>query len=452
MSEEDYLAILKSSGKLSSGESSKNDGTGGSSDSSRPSKKVADMEYYDILGVSSGATSSEIKKAYYLKAKQNHPDRHPNDPDAQAKFQKIGHAYQILSDEKLRSNYDAGGASGVEGAAKVDSSTLFAMIFGSEKFVPLVGELKLATQMQSAEGSAEEGGSKMRQFKQKKREVQCATNLVVKLQPYLDCEENAEQYILTQIEEVKELSSSPFGSTLLGTIGLAYQEAASSELDTLTGFAVSFTQATRYIGSGLSIASEGIRAAYTASEVNSAAKSQAKIAAAAESKESAATGGAAPSADSKEAGAAEAKKASTLSPEEEAAMQLKIEKLSGHMFSVMWMVTELDIRGTLGKVCYRVLHDHSVDDATRLKRCKAMLILGKLFLAHAGSTAAGLGDIKARLTQQMGGKGADPAGAAAEAEAYAHAAADEKESHQQYSSSNNNDSKQQSNYSDANLD
>lgn len=46
----------------------------------------------------------------------------------------------MLSDESLRANYDAHGKEGVEAAPKVDPATLFAMIFGSEKFVPLVGE------------------------------------------------------------------------------------------------------------------------------------------------------------------------------------------------------------------------------------------------------------------------------------------------------------------------
>lgn len=67
-----------------------------------PAKKVADTEYYDILGVPTNATAGEIKKAYYLKARESHPDRHPNNPDAHSNFQRIGQAYQILSDETTR--------------------------------------------------------------------------------------------------------------------------------------------------------------------------------------------------------------------------------------------------------------------------------------------------------------------------------------------------------------
>lgn len=160
----------------------------------RAAKNVADTEYYDLLGVPSNATSSEIKKAYYVKARESHPDRHPNDPDAHSKFQKIGQAYQILSDDELRAKYDASGSDGVENAPKMDSSTLFAMIFGSERFVPLVGELKLATQMQDqiTKGERLRGEeedpyqSKIDAFHQRKREIQVAKNLAQKLQPFVD--------------------------------------------------------------------------------------------------------------------------------------------------------------------------------------------------------------------------------------------------------------------------
>jgi hypothetical protein len=156
--------------------------------SNRPHRAVVDDEYYKLLGVPTNATAAEIKKAYYIKAKQNHPDRHPNDPEAHSKFQKIGEAYQILSDDNLRDNYDKGGKGMVDGAPKMDPGAMFAMIFGSDKFVPLVGELKLASQMQAKE--EELGNVALEKFHQKKREVQCAAYLVTKLQPFIDFEEN----------------------------------------------------------------------------------------------------------------------------------------------------------------------------------------------------------------------------------------------------------------------
>ena len=143
--------------------------------SMRPQRQVADREYYDLLGIEPNATNSEVKKAYYVKARESHPDRNP-DPLAHSKFQKIGEAYQVLSDEKLRANYDEGGKTNVEDAPQLDSSTLFAMIFGSEKFEPLVGELKLASQM-SEQTAGEYEHPKLRAFKQRKRIVQCAINL-----------------------------------------------------------------------------------------------------------------------------------------------------------------------------------------------------------------------------------------------------------------------------------
>lgn len=54
---------------------------------------------------------------------------------------------QVLSDEALRANYDASGKDSVETAPKVDPSTLFAMIFGSEKFVPLVGTIVVSARL-----------------------------------------------------------------------------------------------------------------------------------------------------------------------------------------------------------------------------------------------------------------------------------------------------------------
>jgi molecular chaperone DnaJ/curved DNA-binding protein len=64
-------------------------------------------DLYDILGVDEDASTEDIKKAYRSLARKHHPDRNPDDPNAEETFKKIQKAYQILSDEEKRQQYDA---------------------------------------------------------------------------------------------------------------------------------------------------------------------------------------------------------------------------------------------------------------------------------------------------------------------------------------------------------
>ncbi|OFS22460.1 molecular chaperone DnaJ [Corynebacterium sp. HMSC04H06] len=66
----------------------------------------ADKDYYADLGVSSSASASEIKHAYRKLARENHPDANPDNPEALEKFKKAAEAYDVLSDEKERKEYD----------------------------------------------------------------------------------------------------------------------------------------------------------------------------------------------------------------------------------------------------------------------------------------------------------------------------------------------------------
>lgn len=73
---------------------------------------AAKSDYYDILGVSKGASSEEIKKAYRKQALEWHPDRHKEDKEAaERRFKEINEAYQVLSDAQKRSAYDQFGHS-----------------------------------------------------------------------------------------------------------------------------------------------------------------------------------------------------------------------------------------------------------------------------------------------------------------------------------------------------
>lgn len=98
------------------------------------------IDYYKILGVKKDIPQDEVKAAYRKRSKQFHPDLHPNDPKAKAKFQLLNEAYEVINDPEKRKLYDqygenwdkakgmggmngAGGFSGLRVSAEADLET-----------------------------------------------------------------------------------------------------------------------------------------------------------------------------------------------------------------------------------------------------------------------------------------------------------------------------------------
>lgn len=74
-------------------------------------------DYYEVLGVSKGASKDELKKSYRKVALKYHPDRNPDNKEAEAKFKEAAEAYEVLSDDQKRARYDQFGHAGVNNQA-----------------------------------------------------------------------------------------------------------------------------------------------------------------------------------------------------------------------------------------------------------------------------------------------------------------------------------------------
>lgn len=97
---------------------------------------MSKRDYYEILGVDKSASEKEIKKAYRRVAMKYHPDRNPDDHDAEDKFKEASEAYEVLSDSQKKAAYDQYGHAGVDPSAGGGAGG-----FGSGSFSDIFGDV-----------------------------------------------------------------------------------------------------------------------------------------------------------------------------------------------------------------------------------------------------------------------------------------------------------------------
>lgn len=184
---------------------------------------VKETAYYDILGVPVDATESKIKRAYYINARKYHPDKNDSD-EAKDMFQKIGEAYQVLSDPTLRKQYDKEGEAGLSGDRtevspdQVDPTLIFTMLFGNDKFSLIIGRLQLASSTIAGEGRMT--GKEASEI-ERRRVIRLCLSLRQRIQKHVDGDQQAAE--TEWKDDAKTLVENRYGEEILNLVGKLYQ-------------------------------------------------------------------------------------------------------------------------------------------------------------------------------------------------------------------------------------
>lgn len=369
-----------------------------------PAAMVKDTEYYDLLGVGPDASEIEIKKGYRRAALKWHPDKNPNNAEAESKFQEIAEAYQVLSDSQKRAIYDEVGKEQLNeqgnGAAQdVDPKEFFSMIFGGEACKEYIGELNFIQMMFDGEGGEGEeaeaesdatpghvtlhnGGSKTfaeineenretaaRKRKQgidaetirkqreeeEKKVKELASKLKAKIDPVVDSnsERNGHDWeIFTgKVEaDIEELKLESFGLDICHLIGKIYMFKATSYLKSRKQFVGGFHK----MSSNFKQSKDTMKGMFdmisSASEAQNTLEAMQQLEVGDEMEE--------------------------MDPYKRAQYE---QTVTGKFISVAWASSKFEMQQTLYGVCNELLHDREVSREKRKLRAEVLLEMGKMF-------------------------------------------------------------------------
>ncbi|KAG2485127.1 hypothetical protein HYH03_016114 [Edaphochlamys debaryana] len=328
--------------------------------------QVVEVDYYAVLEVPRDATPDAIKRQYYVQARKHHPDKNPNNPEAHDKFQKLGEAYQVLGNAELRARYDAHGCSGLE-ANLMESTAFFAMLFGSDQFEGLVGELGIA--LAARHGSDLTAADVARE--QALRVARLSAELKARLKRFVEGDEAGFEAAMR--EEAARLAKASFGETLLHTIGKVYDMQADIIAGGLLG---GMAAKLREKGHNVKTQFKAVNAAVKVTAAQQRLEAMTKEVDR-QSAEAAAARAAA------EAQGGDAPPAPGPSIEQLMARQKLEEATLPLVLEAMWAANVLDIQATLKRVCKFVLTEEGVAKEELRARAAGLKLLGAVFLEAA---------------------------------------------------------------------
>ena len=354
--------------------------------SSSSSAKVKDRRYYDLLGVDTNASQSQIKRAYYKAAKLLHPDKNP-DTNSAERFREISVAYQVLSDDKKRARYNRQGITESDGdSMDIDPLLFFSVLLGSDLVEDYVGDIGIASFVDSiyrlSQGSAE--GLDPRDLlmdtdlSQQKRRVDIASNLRRRVESYVHGDDSAREEFTKQCRiEAEKIAQTTFGPMYLMAIGDAlvlHSDEYIGQHGTPLGVGGQLASLRR-VGHGLSasiktgkaflaVAKQGVEA-YRSSDGAQMFTNEA-------------------------------------SKDEQAELLMEIgEKTLPSVLELVLNIVANDIRKTLKYSCTKLFaHAGSTSKEERLQRARAVSILGKEFQSKGKTSYVGMSDLQ-QIVKEM---------------------------------------------------
>ncbi|CAJ1334279.1 unnamed protein product [Effrenium voratum] len=315
-------------------------------------RRVVDSYYYDQLGVPSNASQQEIRRAYFQKSRQCHPDK-TTEADAKERFQAVSEAYQVLSDPKRRRDYDSRGRSQ---QGFIDAKIFFSVLLGADALAPFIGRLRISEMF--GQDFFEGGGERKDKDTQVCRQVKLAVSLAERLDGIRTDAGRLEE----AREEARGILERDGSQRFLVEIAWVYANRAEWYLASSSSALGSWS-----VGAmGSRAHSRGREASQQANTARLAVRSFWQL-------------------------RRIVKEADSNEHENQEELPESLSSALPTFMETFWSLSAHDITNTLDKVIQRVLRDGSVDVEARIGRARALRDLGRALEAEAKAKASAPG-------------------------------------------------------------